>query len=268
MSKEKKQIMKLRKLLSYIVGMQALVAFSLLLSISVDGSPRLPSAETLNYTITYKWGLIHKDAATACLSIKEKGDNYDIMLTARTKPWADKIFMVRDTLKSKVKKNGFKPYVYEKISHEGGKYLRDVVSYSYSGNNVAGHCTRERAKGKDRGTTTTDIQASGITFDMLSVFYYLRTIDFEAVKPAQELTMNIFSGSKSERLTVKKLGVESVKLRNGKTVNGMKISFKFTTKGKKQSSDPIECWLTTDGRNVPLMMVGKLPIGQVRVYLD
>ncbi|MDE6446995.1 MAG: DUF3108 domain-containing protein, partial [Muribaculaceae bacterium] len=56
------------------------------------------ASETLHYVITYKWGLIHKEAGTASLSMRESGGTSHLTLTARTKPWADKVFCVRDTL--------------------------------------------------------------------------------------------------------------------------------------------------------------------------
>ncbi|MDE6340510.1 MAG: hypothetical protein K2K97_12125, partial [Muribaculaceae bacterium] len=35
------------------------------------------SNESLHYVISYKWGLIHKDAGDATLSLHRNGNNYD-----------------------------------------------------------------------------------------------------------------------------------------------------------------------------------------------
>ena len=56
------------------------------------------STEKLNYIVTYKWGLIHKDAGEVEIYKKPKGDGYELKLVAKTKPWADRIYKVRDTL--------------------------------------------------------------------------------------------------------------------------------------------------------------------------
>lgn len=48
--------------------------------------------EDLKYVISYKWGLIHKDAGEATLSLRQAGGNYNVTLTARTKPWADRFY--------------------------------------------------------------------------------------------------------------------------------------------------------------------------------
>ncbi len=45
------------------------------------------SDEVLNYVITYKWGIIQKESGDATLSLKNKGSNYKIVLTGKTRPW-------------------------------------------------------------------------------------------------------------------------------------------------------------------------------------
>ena len=74
--------------------------------------------ENLHYVISYKWGLIHKDAGEAVLSLKNQGDFYQLRLVGKTKPWADKFYQVRDTLSGKLKKDGLKPLTYTKVAHE------------------------------------------------------------------------------------------------------------------------------------------------------
>ena len=99
------------------------------------------SDETLHYVISYKWGLIHKDAGEATLVLKNSGNHYSISLYGKTKPWADNFYQVRDTLLGKIRKEGFKPLSYSKIAHEKentgvttshipivGKLLRDMLN--------------------------------------------------------------------------------------------------------------------------------------------
>lgn len=224
--------------------------------------------EKLKYVVTYKWGLINKEAGDAILTLNDRGNYYDIKMTAKSHPWADKVFMVRDTLVTKVRKEGFKPEQYHKAAHEGGKYSLDIVDFRYEGSKVKGHCERIRdKKGKERDHSSIELESVGPTFDMLSVFYYLRTLDFDHLATGKPLEMTVFSGSKAETMTVKKYGKEKVKLKDGSEQEALHITFKFTQGGKQRSSDDIDCWLSLDGRNIPLLVVGKLPIGQIRCYL-
>ncbi len=223
--------------------------------------------ETLQYVISYKWGLIHKDAGDATLKLTNSGNHYNLRLTGKTKPWADNIYQVRDTLLGTINKSGFKPLSYSKIAHEKGKYSRDDITYSYSGSNVTGHSQRHRKdkEGKINVTEKT-LKGEGQVFDMLSVFYYLRTIDYANLLKGDTMESTMFSGKKVEQLTVRCVGKETIKLRDKTTREAYHIKFKFTQEGKKKSSDDIDAWISTDSQHIPLLVVGSLPIGQVKCY--
>lgn len=223
--------------------------------------------ETLNYVISYKWGLVHKDAGQASLTLKNNGNTYNIILAGKTKPWADKLFQVRDTLRSTILIEGLKPKKYEKTAHENGKYSKDEISYSYVGNEISGHCIRTRTdkKGKTKISEKT-FNSTGPTYDMLSVFYYLRSLDFATLTKGKDIKTTLFSGSMKETLTVRYLGKEEIKLRNKTLREAYHIIFNFTREGKQKSSDDLDAWISTDSMHIPLQIFGSLPLGQVRCY--
>lgn len=222
--------------------------------------------ETLHYVISYKWGLIHKDAGEATLTLRNDGQHYNVMLAARTKPWADNIYSVRDTLKGSIVRNGLKPRYYEKITREKGKYSRDKVNFKVSGTKTTGYAKRYRyTEGKEVITEKT-LSATGPVYDMLSVFYYLRNLDYSHLNKNKVYKATVFSGRKSETVTIRSLGVEKIKLKNKTVREAYHIRFKFTQEGGKKSSDDIDTWISTDPDHIPLYLVGRLPIGEVRAY--
>lgn len=224
--------------------------------------------EKLTYVISYKWGLIHKDAGDAVLTLKNTPDSYRITLIGKTKPWADKFFEVRDTLTSTVLKKGFKPQAYTKIAHEGGKYSRDDIVYSY-GSTVVGGAARRVRVNKDgvRSESSKDLTASGPTYDMLSVFYFLRTLNYDSLISGKNIKATVFSGSKAESLDVRCVGKEMVKMHDKSHREAYHIKFRFTTEGKKKSSDDIDAWISVDNAHIPLQIVGSLSIGQIKCHL-
>lgn len=223
--------------------------------------------ETLKYVISYKWGLIHKDAGEATLSLTHKGSNYNIMLAAKTKPWADKIYQVRDTLKGVLRVSDLKPVSYTKLTHEKGEFKRDEITYTISGNTTTGKARRIRYdKGKPSVTENT-FSATGPVYDMLSIFYYLRQLDFGQMSKTKVYTATVFSGKRKETIKIKSLGTEKIKLKNGEEREAYHIRFNFTRDGGKKSSDDMDTWISTDSRHIPLYLVGKLPIGEIRAYL-
>lgn len=245
-----------------------LCAFAFLSPTAMGAKP-FPD-ETLRYVVSYKWGMIHKDAAEAKLTLRNSGDKYHVMLAAKTKPWADKFYSVRDTLKASIRRNGLVPVSYTKITHEKGKYARDEVKYSKSGNKTIGHAKRYRPNKETGGMNVKEktLTGSGPVYDMLSVFYYLRHIDYNLLNRNKVYVATVFSGNKSEKITIRSLGKEKIKMRNKTTREGYHIRFNFTQEGGKKSSDDIDAWISTDEHHIPLYVVGKLPIGEVRAYLQ
>lgn len=223
--------------------------------------------ETLRYVITYKWGLIHKDAGDAVMTLRNNGSTYNITLTGKTKPWADGFYKVRDTLVSVIDKAKFRPVTYRKMAHEGGNFSRDIIEYTYSGNDVTGKVTKYREKKDGKKSSNLELSGSGPTFDMLSVFYYLRTIDPAKLESGKKTTSTMFSGSHAETVTIWKVKEDKVKMRDGSTRDAWLLRFNFTTKGGKKSSSDIDAWISKDDKRIPLQLRGSLPIGKVNAYL-
>lgn len=224
-------------------------------------------AERFKYVVTYKWGLIQKDAGDVTITKTPKGDGYELKLIAKSKPWADKIYKVRDTLVSVTSRDKYKPKSYSYRAHEKNKFRRDEIKFSYSGNKVTGNSERYREdKDGKISRSSHQLQATGPTYDMLSVYFYLRELDYSKMKAGDTVNATIFSGSKEENLQVKCKGKEMVKLRDKTEQEAWHIVFKFTQSGGKKSSDDIHCYISTDPQHIPLLIVGDLPVGQIKVH--
>ena len=222
--------------------------------------------EKLNYVVTYKWGLIHKEAGDVQITKKPKGEGYELKLVAKTRPWADRIYKLRDTLISETSKNRYMPNSYTFIAHEKNKYKKEEIKFTYAGNSVKGHYQKykENKKGEIKRSEF-QLESTGPTYDMLSVYFFLRDIDYHSLKSGDTVNATIFSGSKEENLTVKCLGKEIIKLHDKSEQEAWHITFKFTQNGGKKSSDDINCWISTESPHIPLLIVGNLPVGTVRV---
>lgn len=234
---------------------------SLLTGITVYATP-----EKLHYVVTYKWGLIQKDAGDVEITRTPKGDGYELKLIAKTKPWADRIYKVRDTLVSVTDKEKYRPHHYSYIAHEKNKFRRDEIKFSYSGNKVSASAEKYREdKNGNVNHSSALLEADGLTYDMLSVYFFLRELDYANIHPGEKINATIFSGTKKENLEVKCVGLENVKLSDKSEHEAWHIMFKFTQAEGKKSSDDINCWVSTSPSHIPLLIIGNLPIGQVRV---
>ena len=218
--------------------------------------------ESLNYEIVYQWGMIWKHAGDATFSLRKTSQGYTSTLTARTRSWADKVYPVRDTLRCTLN-SSMQPLRYEKLTHEKTYYARDVLDFSYNYSHTSAVGKRYR---KGRDVATVNLSAKCQAYDMLSVFYMLRSLDFRQLSPTRYTTTVVFSGKAKEYLNVRYKGVETIKLRNGTKREAHHLIFKFTQEAGKKSSDDLDAWLATYDTHIPLMLVGHLPVGQVKCY--
>lgn len=241
--------------------------YLLILSFLLPLAANCMESEDFRYVVTYKWGLIQKDAGDVLITKRPKGGGYELKMVARTKPWADRIYKVRDTMISVTSKERYMPQTYNYISHQKNKYRRDDIRFVYSGNKVTGHSVKYKEdKNGKVNRSAHELSGLGPTYDMLSVYFFLRDLDYGNMKAGDKVKATIFSGSKEENLEVRCEGKEKIQLRDKSEHEAWHIVFKFTQGGGTKSSDDINCWISATAPHTPLMIVGNLPIGQVRVH--
>lgn len=243
----------------------------LLIGINARAQAARLNNETLNYRVAFKWGMVNKTAGrvTVKMTTSPSDDTYKAVVYARSEPWADRIYSLRDTLTSVMSATSLVPRFYERIAHEDGKYVCDRINFDQIKNNFSAECTRvwtDKKTGQLKNLTT-NLQASGMTVDFLSAFYYLRTLDFDRMLPGHAITINIFSGRRKELLKFTYRGIETVEAA-GRKYNAYKVQFSFTSDGKKESSDAVTAWITTDSRRIPVQVEGKLKVGKMRCILE
>ena len=247
-----------------------LICYILFLVVGLGASASVPTFgnENLSYRVTYKWGLIHKVAGSAGIKLTKKADGYHAVLTARTQPWADKIFMVRDTLTGIMRLDDMSPLLYDKSTHEDKQYRHDIIKYTYHGNRAIANVERfKRLKNGKTETADTLMSALLPAVDMLSVYYFVRRLPFESMKKGTVSKANIFSGKKIEKLAVTYDGDERLEL-NGKKYDCYKISFMFSSERIKNSSKPMKAWLLKTGTRIPVKLEGELPIGKIQILYN
>lgn len=239
-------------------------------AVSVSANHKIANEE-LKYRVMYKWGLINKRAGTVTVFTQNNHDHtFSSVLVGHSAKWADKFFMVRDTLRGKIITDGIHPTFYEKISHEGGDYKHDIINYKREASGrVLAVCDRYKQKKKSDNIdfSQIELEAEGYTVDMLSAFYYMRYMDFPAMTPGENKTMNIFSGKRKEILKITYQGVETIKL-DEKSYECYHITFSFTSDGKQKSSDDLQAWIETGAGRIPIKMEGKLKVGSVKCFYE
>jgi hypothetical protein len=227
--------------------------------------------ERLKFNVYYQWGLIWKKAATATLSANEtifqSNPAVHLRLSASTTSFFDNFLRVRDTLHA-ITTPQLLPLYYSKNTHEGDYKAKDELTYGYPNGKIV---TRARfyRNGELREDTTLAHNSGRKVFDMLSLFYHIRTLNINTLKENQPLVLTVVSGNKPYEIRISFMGDVQLKTPDNKKYNAYKISIILETKkGKKTEREQMEFWMSRDERRVPIQLSGKLPIGSLRAFYE
>lgn len=228
--------------------------------------------ESIHYDVYFQWGFIWKKAGAANLTLApttfQGKQALNLNLIARTTPAFDRVTRVRDTLVAYTTPT-LTPLYYAKIVHEGDYRATDKVHYTYpleNPNQVEARIQQYRKNTLKRDTT---IAIATPAFDMLSVFYHLRTLDMSQVKVDTPFPATIISGRHAVKISITYKKEESYKAPSGKSYECYYFRIQFyDEKGKVDKSDLFEYWMSRDNRRLPVQVAGKLKIGYLRAIIS
>ncbi len=173
---------------------------------------------------------------------------YAIEFTLSSKPFFDVFFKVRDRYFTIVDKEGLFPWRFEQHVREGG-YTRDF--------------TAEFDQRRHEAITTEGrYSIPPYVQDMMSAFYFTRTVDFSGYKVGQRLHLQNFYKDSTYELDVKFRGRQTIEVDAGK-FNCIVVEPLAKEGGLFKSNGTVFIWLTDDERKVPVMVTTKIRIGDV-----
>ncbi|WP_294670418.1 DUF3108 domain-containing protein [uncultured Fluviicola sp.] len=213
------------------------------------------TGEKLRYRITY--GFI--DAGEAVLEVKEtskKGnrtrDLYHIKGTGKTLGGFNAVYKVNDVYESYIDKKGIFPWQFVRRVEEGGYKLSQDYAFKQDKQKVH--------NGQKDFSTPSGIQ------DMISSFYYARTLNFKSAKVGDTFEFKCFMDDEIWPLKVKYLGDEKISIRKGK-FNCMKFAPVVQTGRVFKKQDDLSFWVTKDENRIPILVKAKIPVGSIKLHL-
>ena len=263
------------------------ILYTLMLALSavlpasaITSAKSAKQTESLTYNAYWHWGFIWKLAGSGTLNqwAEQVGDStlrYHVQLCGRSMSIVESIMKVRDTLDCYYTP-ALIPLEYCKKTNEGSyRAIERNYYHNYAdGKVVTNPFDLQRSdvdstkidvyrwrikKGNDRRTVSNE----GVGFDMLSIFYELRHLDYASLRPGQKLEYHITSGIKNRGLHVKYVGPRTCTLKNGRKYPAYLVELTFST--KDSDSTPLQAWLSTDPDHRPLSVVIQLKrIGAVQ----
>ena len=225
------------------------------------------AGEVIEYDLYFKYGLLDKKAGTASLRVSNANyggtAGYKMTMISHSQGMARKIFSLSDTLSCYTSKN-LQPLAFKKLAHEDGDDTIEDYTYTYQNNKVK--IKTKRVKNGDEKFDET-IESSNCTYDMLSVVYYARTLDYAGMKSGSKVKVYFMSGKKHMSMTIIHQGIETVKMNDGKKYQCIKLSLQISDKAFEDGKEAMKVYLTNDNNRMPLRIDSKLKVGSVKSIL-
>lgn len=179
-------------------------------------------------------------------------DVYQITFGVNTVSTFDALYKVRDRYETYVDVEGLFPWRFEQHIREGG-YSRDFSAFF------------DQRKGKAR-TSEGAYDIPKYVNDIVSAFYYARTIDFSKMKKGESVHLENFYKDKTYPLDVVYKGRETVSVKAGK-FDCIILEPEIREGGLFKSEGNVVIWLSNDACRIPVKVKTKIIIGSIDAEL-
>lgn len=177
---------------------------------------------------------------------------YRIRFEVNTVPAFDPFFKVRDWYETYLDVEGIFPWRFEQHIREGN-YRRDFSAFF----------DQRRNKAK---TTEGEFSIPPYVHDIVSAFFYVRTLDLSKMKKGDRLKLQNFYRDKTHDLEVVYHGKENVTVKAGK-FRCIVVEPLVQEGGLFKSEGNIIIWLTDDDVKMPVKVITKVLIGSIEAEL-
>lgn len=216
--------------------------------------PAFQVGEELNYKLRY--GIF--TAAEAKLKINDTDLKFDdksvfhLVAEGRTSGTFDFFHKVRNRYESYIDRKELTPYL----------YTENIQEPSYRRNDKARFYQDQRKIVSNKGTYKGDIQ----TFDVISAYYFARSLDVSKVTKGDKFTMTYFLNDELAQLEIEYVGKEVVKTALGK-FNCLKFSPSIQPGRIFRKDSRLYLWVTDDGNRIPVKAHVEVLVGSITMEL-
>lgn len=178
---------------------------------------------------------------------------FETRIEANSSSGFDWIFRVRDRYETFMDVEGIFPWRFEQHVREGN-YSKDYNAFFDP--------IEQTAEGSDGQR----YQTPQYVHDIVSAFYYVRTMDLTHSRRGDVIHLQNFFDGKTHPLDVRVLGHQPVETDIG-TFNCVVIEPMVVQGGLFKNEGSIKIWLTDDDNHMPVQMASRVIVGEIKATL-
>ncbi len=182
---------------------------------------------------------------------------YNIIATAKSNDFLSKLYKVEDVIRSYVDTTELCTLRFEKHQREG-RYKADEVTV-FDQERHTGHYESLLNKSKKDFKIPPKVQ------DLVSVFYYFRTLD---VKPDSKLILDVNADEKNWKAVMNILDTQQLEMLRKGVYKVFCVEPKTPFKGVIAGRGRVQVYFTVDEKRVPVLIKIRVPFGFVTGILE
>ena len=179
--------------------------------------------------------------------------SFHIIGKGRTAPFFDWVFKVRDVYETFIDTSTLLPLVFNREVREGGHSINQHYNFNHIDSNVV--------------TLDSIFKIPILTQDMLSAFFYSRTVNRDSVLTRGAFSVPIFMDDENYFLEIKYLKNEIIDTKWGK-VDCMVFKPKMQEGRVFEDGEEMKIWITDDKNHLLLRVETKIWAGLIKAVLQ
>ncbi len=236
---------------------RTLASMIMLTCLFASAKVTLPSSP-LTYQACYHCGFVKISAGDALITLNLDDDRLTATLNGQSVPIGHRTYAISDTLiASMIETDGMPKEI---VTYENGWYSKPRHYHAPIIFNNPANYRNIHGEG-DLDASSGTMEAVTISTDMLALFYYFRTIDFENLTEGQKINIAIdLPDGDVQQLVIDFEGKDNF---NGH--DSYKLTFNYSYHGS-MSNYPVTAQIDTQSR-LPLQLSADIKIGHIELIL-
>jgi hypothetical protein len=225
-----------------------------------DGVDPYKAGEKIVFNVSYNWHAVQTDVAKANLTADQTTLNgekvWHTKMAMKTAPFFDVFFKIRETFESWFALKGVEPRRFHRDTREGDYTAINDYVYDRPAGKI--HAV---VNYRNQGEETLDIPYGNCTYDVTSLFYFVRQMDFGMLKSGQAFPVSIAIDREVLGLKLTYLGQENKYVRGIGTVAARKFGISLRKGEVFEGDQDAILWFSDDENHVPVAFMAPLKVG-------
>ena len=214
--------------------------------------------ESLTYVLSYTFGGINTEVGEGVATLKYDNGVYNALVQGKTYRFFDLFFKVREHFESNFDEKTLRPLTFYRNTVEG-KY-RMINDYKFDNETYQIHAVTKR---KDAAPRDTILPGTVNTYDLVTLYYASRCIDFSNVPIDEKQPISFAIDREICNMYFIYKGKEVKKMKGVGTFNTLKFAVRLVAGEVFTGEDELFLWVSDDNNKIPLWFESKVLVGTV-----